>query len=250
MNPLVIIHHIGLGDHLMLNGMVRHLCVQRKVAVIVLLNHKESVEFMYRDNQNIEVFAFEDVQKNLRSILFNFQNRGYCILPLATYAIEDNVLKALAHGNNPYSTWAHAPYFQAKVNPEYMRTKFYVFRDRERERNLMKKLNLVGKDYIFVHNEPDRHAPNVVESKYEVFNPNTKETPFNVFDYLGVLENAKEIHCINSAWAWVVELFRIGSKETNFMNSSLSNSHSFQPVSTVKMVFTDSIWTFKDNATS
>ena len=246
MNPLVIIHHIGLGDHLMLNGMVRHLCLDRKVVVIVNKNHEESIKFMYRDNPNIAVCAYDDLQKNTRVILSNFQSRGYSILPLATYALDDTTWKTLVHGNDPHSTWAHTPYFQAKVNPEYMRTKFHVVRDREREGKLMEKLNLMGKEYAFVHNEPDRHLPNVVESKYEVFNPDTKELPFNIFDYLGVLENAKEIHCINSAWAWVVELFRIGTKNTNFMNSSLSNSHSFQPVSTVKMVFTDSIWTFKD----
>jgi hypothetical protein len=79
-----------------------------------------------------------------------------------------------------------------------------------------------------------------------VFNPDPSESPFNVFDYLGVLENAKEIHCINSSWAWVVELFKIGSNKTNFFNCSLANSASFQPPSTVKMVFTDSRWTFKE----
>jgi hypothetical protein len=192
------------------------------------------------------VEAHDDLETNMRNVLFNYVNCGCDILPLATYGMQDNVWKGVAHGSNPLATWAHIPYFQAKVNPEYMKTKFYVKRDPEREQALMDRHGLTGKEYIFVHNEPDRHSLHVVQSKYPIFNPDTKESPFNVFDYLGVLENAKEIHCINSSWAWVVELFKIGSNKTNFLNCTLANSTSFQPASTVKMVFTDDRWTFKE----
>jgi hypothetical protein len=244
--PVVIVHHIGLGDHIMLNGMARHLSQIRRIIILVNIGHKESIDFMYRDCPAITVDAHDNLETNMRNVLFNYVNTGCEILPLATYGLQDQIWKAFAHGDTPFVTWAHLPYFQAKVNPEYMKTKFHVERDPEREQACMVRHDLTGKDYIFVHSEPARHKPNIVESQYQVFNPDPTETPFNVFDYLGVLENAKEIHCINSSWAWVVELCKLGSKQTNFLNCTLAYSSCFQPPSTVKMVFTDLRWTFKE----
>ena len=44
-----IVHHLGLGDQIMLNGMVRHFAETDTVAIIVKRCHEESVRFMYRD---------------------------------------------------------------------------------------------------------------------------------------------------------------------------------------------------------
>jgi hypothetical protein len=44
-----IVHHLGLGDQIMLNGMVRHFAETDNVVIFVKRCHEESVRFMYRD---------------------------------------------------------------------------------------------------------------------------------------------------------------------------------------------------------
>jgi len=44
-----ILHHLGLGDQIMLNGMVRHFAETDTVRIFVKRCHEESVRFMYRD---------------------------------------------------------------------------------------------------------------------------------------------------------------------------------------------------------
>jgi hypothetical protein len=46
---ITILHHLGLGDAIMLNGMVRHFAEDEEVCIFVQKHHLESVQFMYRD---------------------------------------------------------------------------------------------------------------------------------------------------------------------------------------------------------
>ena len=49
-----IVHHLGLGDQLMLNGMARYLSKKVNTVYIVVKNcHKDTVEFMYKDCKNM-----------------------------------------------------------------------------------------------------------------------------------------------------------------------------------------------------
>ena len=233
MTTIGILHHLGLGDHIMLNGLVRHYAETFKVVVFILQNQKDSIEFMYKDLLNVSCFILKNnISSDFRT---DIQNLCIPILQLATYSIPEPIWVQLTHGEHAISNWAHLPYTQAKVNPEYMRTKFYINRNFDRENCLFEQLGLKNKEYIFVHNHN-------VESKYFIFKPDNTINPFNIFDYIKVLENAKEIHCVNSSWAWVVELVKIGSNKTNFLKCLLA--HDYYPPSTVKTVFTDTRWTF------
>ena len=229
-----ILHHLGLGDHIMLNGLVRHYAETYQVVVFILQNQKDSIEFMYKDLKNVSCFI---LRSNIHSEFIN--DIKMPILRLATYGIDESAWKYFTETN--LSTWAHLPYFQARVNPEYMRTKFYVDRNLEREENLFEQLGLKNKEYIFVHTD-SRHKDHIVETEYFIFSPNNSVEPFNIFDYLKILENAKEIHCMNSGWVWLVELMKIGSNKTNFLKCLLAHTHYSPEV--IKMAFTESIWTF------
>ncbi len=44
-----IVHHLGLGDQIMLNGMVRYFTEKENVVIFAQRKHAESVQFMYRD---------------------------------------------------------------------------------------------------------------------------------------------------------------------------------------------------------
>ena len=63
MNKFYIHHHLGLGDHLDCNGMVR--CMQKslgtKVCVFSKSNYYSMIEYMYRDTEDIEVVEILEV---------------------------------------------------------------------------------------------------------------------------------------------------------------------------------------------
>ena len=46
---ITILHHLGLGDQIMLNGMVWLFAETNHVNLLIKNTHEESVKFMYRD---------------------------------------------------------------------------------------------------------------------------------------------------------------------------------------------------------
>lgn len=228
----VVLHHLGLGDQIMMNGLVRHFVEKgHKVKVVVKLFNKESVEFMYRDCQDVEFIytdttSIHDVRKALSGV-------NGTILQLATYGMPDNMWEYLGS----YLNWAHLPYLQAKVNPMYMYTKFKLHRDLERENKVYDEY--VKGPYIFVHDQGSSNKEGIkgLRQDLQIIRPVDEVT--NVFDYLKIIENAEEVHCINSSFAWLVELAGVAKGKRHFHTNV---SYLYYSPETVQSVFTD--WHF------
>ena len=98
---VTILHHLGLGDQIMLNGMVRHFAETEHVYIYCKKCHEDSVKFMYRDICDkvslilVETTNIQEIQSKLPS--------GSRILPLATYGMENNVWHNFTQATN----WAH-----------------------------------------------------------------------------------------------------------------------------------------------
>jgi len=45
----ILLNHMGIGDAIMLNGMVRHFAEDGKVVVVAKICHEILMRFMYRD---------------------------------------------------------------------------------------------------------------------------------------------------------------------------------------------------------
>ncbi len=232
----------------MLNGMVRHLAEKHDVAVMCIDPHKETLEFMYRDNDRIKMIPLSDTSPKV--VHETALSTGYDILPLATYLLDAEVWKLMCHNDgdsqmgpvNPRITnWCHAVYNQAGVNIDYMRSKFRVDRDLEREESVMKKFGLVPGEYVFVHDNKSRKLN--LNFSLPVFNPDDhyNEVP-NIFDYVTIINNAKEVHCIHSCYAWLIELLRLGDPSRNFFYN-MKHQH---PDDSVRCVFSDVLWNFKE----
>ena len=252
---ICIVHHLGLGDQIMLNGMVRHfLEIRPKVHLLVKNCHLESVQFMYRDCTNIEYVIVNNT--NPQDIWTKVKSLENCdILPLATYAVPDQTWDFfVAKDGNTFTNWAHGVYIQAGLNPLYMYSKFKVVRDPEREDVLFNKSELSEK-YIFIHDDHHRERFNTKHRKdLKIFKPgsfpiDTRKEFFscdnsNIFDYLKIIENAEEVHCMNSSYNWMIDLMKIGTPKKNFFHMYIA--HSQYAPRTVKTVFNDQVWTFID----
>ena len=89
-------------------------------------------------------------------------------------------------------------------------------RDKKREESFFKKLTGmfdINGEYIFVHQDPSRGfiIKNLNRRDIQIID---YSEPFrfakltnNIFDYLLVLERAKEIHCVESSFLFIVDSF-------------------------------------------
>lgn len=238
-----IVHHLGLGDQIMLNGMVRHFAETDTVVIFAKRCHEESVRFMYRDIQDkVEIILVDDTNP---STVWS-QVKG-TVIPLATYGMDDQSWAFMTQGQGSVmSNWAHGVYIQAGVNPKYMYSKFKVIRDPSKE------FTIDEKKYIFVHDDPERDRVIHVDTDKFIYKPDSKvvdrrqeffkcERP-NIFEYISVIENADEVHCMNSSYNWMIELMKIGTPKKNFFH--LDIAHKYYGPRTVKTVFSDEVWTF------
>ena len=235
----VVLHHLGLGDHLMLNGLVRYLRTKGPVSVVIHEPHLETIEFMYRD---VDVGIITVPDKTAQSVFKSVAGRD--VLALATYSIDERLWKFLCHGEGPLVTnWCHAVYNQAGVPIEYMRSKFFVKREPIRELRAFKLAGLEPGKYVYVHDDPERDRTIKSTSDLPIFRVSEWYTRLNnIFDYIMIIEHAAEVHCMHSSHAWLIDLLGLGRKETNFFyNLGCPN-----PYHSVKTVFTDERWTFKN----
>ena len=100
-------------------------------------------------------------------------------------------------------------YLQANVPHAYRWDKFNFERNYEKENRLKELLVTSNEPYIFIHEDPKRKF--IIERKY--FNSDLKivspridlSSQFTIFDYLSIIENATEIHCIESSFSILLD---------------------------------------------
>lgn len=132
----IILNHMGVGDAIMLNGMVRHFAETGKVVVVAKSCHEILMRFMYRDLGDQVDYIFVDTTnpQHVWGKVFEYKNKveNCQIIPLSTYGVDDHTWATMTQTEGK-SNWSEYPYKQAGVPHEYMRSKFKLVRDKERE---------------------------------------------------------------------------------------------------------------------
>jgi len=192
-----IYHHLGLGDHIILNGLVRKLIKKDGIYFLFCKKHNvDSVEFMFNDIDNLHLISVNsdsDVQKFLSSNKIN------------------DVIK-IGHENLEFfkrfynCTWDEAFYRQMNVDFEERWDSFFYERDNEIEDELYNKLNPDHEKFVLVHNTDSTGTDRI---DYTKINPAYKkifvERSETIFDYGKLIELAEEIHCIDSSFKHIVD---------------------------------------------
>ena len=81
-------------------------------------------------------------------------------------------------------------------------------RNREKERQIFEYLGCKDSDYIFLHEDESRNflvRRDLIPSNIKIIKPDISLKEFDFFDYTMVIENAKEIHCIESSFTAFIE---------------------------------------------
>jgi hypothetical protein len=189
---VLIHHHLGLGDHIVCNAIVRKLHKKYKKIKLAVLHHNlSSVKQLYRDI-DVELCPVnsdsdcEKMYKNNKFIRIGFEN---CKLP----------------------NWEESFYEQMNIDYSYRFSHFFIERDYERENLLEQKLELTGK-FSFHNNSYSggKIEINSISFLHKIFlSPITD----SIFDWIGVLEKAEEIHTIDSAIFQLIKQLNLNSKK-------------------------------------
>ena len=106
-------------------------------------------------------------------------------------------------------------YDQAVINFDFRWSKFEVPRNHKRESEIFRILGCDSGPYIFLHEDKSREFiidRKRIDSKLRVVEPVTGLSQFSLFDYRKVLEEASEIHLIESSFAAFAESINLTQK--------------------------------------
>lgn len=193
-------HHLGLGDHIICNGMVRHFCKYNDNIVLFCYSHYlENVSYMYSDLDNLEIFSFDTEQE-----IFNFTERNRAVKTNLIKPGFDNLDSCLDR-----MTFDEAFYYLSGLDFKIRFDDFYIPRDLQREQEVCSTLNPDNEKYIFVLDDPKR-GYNIdmskVTNEYKVIRNDYR---FLMFDYITLLENAEEIHMMQTGFLDLVNSYKM-----------------------------------------
>lgn len=207
-NELYVHHHLGLGDHIDCNAMIRIFLEEydfEKVNVFAKQRYSDMIKYMYRDEPNISVVTVpnEDEYKTILEY------------------IEKNDVKNFIKVGHEFYPWgreeelgmgcAEIFYQQMQIPYERRFDDFYYKRDLKEEQRVYEKLNPNDEEYIFVHDDASRGFEIPIEELEHVAGTEgikiiRNDITENLFHFGMVLEEAKQIHCMESAFRSLVEV--------------------------------------------
>lgn len=204
--PLLLYQHLGLGDHILCNAMVREIAsATDAVTLMAKGTNVRSVSYMFRDVPNLTVLSVSSDREASRHVRA-WKRRGM------------NVMLNGMHDRRRWkAAWEQqfdeAFYRMANVPLEYRWSRFSVPPDSEAEQCLFERL-VKSAPYLFVHDDIQRGftiASNRLPPDMPVIRPEAGLTD-NIFHYKKVIEGAAEVHCISSAFAHWIENAGLGGR--------------------------------------
>jgi len=211
-----IYHHLGLGDHIICNGMIRHFCeLYDSITLFCYTHYAKNVKYMFRDLKNLIILDFKTEPE------------------VVSYITQNNLQKDLIrigfenlHQHLTYTTFDKAFYTLAGLDFDIRFSKFYLQRDYSREEELVKTLNPTGEPYAFVHDDPDRGYSIDIDCDYNIIRNDKR---FLLFDYISLLENAEQIHLMQSSFKDMINSFKMNKPKIyqhNYVRNYPKSIHS------------------------
>lgn len=187
-----IYHHLGLGDHIICNGLVRYFCDKHKLIYLFCYEHYvNNIEFMFRDINNLKILPFKS-EDEIKNFIFNRKDVANNLIRIGfenLLTLPDNII-----------SFDQAFYYLASLNFDIRYNKFYIERDFNKEEIVYKELNPDNEKYIFIVDDPIRNFVidrKKINSNFKIIENNIN---FGIFDYFKILENAEEVHCMQTGF--------------------------------------------------
>lgn len=211
---------MGLGDHIICNGLVRHFKeLNEKIYVFSKPHNFKNVAYMYRDDEGIEVLPIGEDHDVENYIKIN--------------EIQEDVIKCGFWNPFNLETFDETFYRNISIPFEYRFTKFYFKRDLDLENKAYDYCNPNNEKYIFTHGDIDK---NKIRNDLKIIeNP----TNYGIFDILKLIENAEEVHLMESSIKCLVNSYKF-DKPKFFYHSYVrgySGYHNTKGLNEFKIIF-------------
>ncbi len=215
MKKIYIYHHLGLGDHISCNGLVRTIVSKNKNNIYYLFcksSLTDTIRFMYRDLVNIKIKPIKSINadKEIEKYLLKLKNKTKIIkIGFENY---NKIYSKINLKNNPV-TYDMVFYKQVGQNYKNRFTNCYWKRNIKEEDRVYKKLiKNPKKKYLFVHDEPSLNYKidqSFFSKGYKVIKNDKNEILFNLGK---VIENASELHLMESSIRNMAETLDLKAK--------------------------------------
>jgi len=233
-----IYHNLGLGDHILCNGLVRIITdTGRNFKLFVKRHNVSSVKFMFRDILNLELIEVDSDQQVVDYLVNNkISANSLKFTPNAEQElITGGISNFVGNAVQPWDidkdiTFDEYFYRQHDLDFKNRWDKFFVKRDLSREQELFMKLNPDSERYVLIHNAGS-DGVNRINNNY--INSDCKKIYVEkhteiIFDYLTLISLAEEIHCVESSFLLLVDSFKMKNKKIFFHNNTLSRGFKFK----------------------
>tara|TARA_R110000824_G_scaffold132903_5_gene295506 strand:+ start:447 stop:1178 length:732 start_codon:yes stop_codon:yes gene_type:complete len=193
--------HLGLGDHIICNGLLRELRKKFDIVYMPVKQHNtHSVRDLFRDDPGIEIIPVrgDNDAKSKQSLFARHVDEVIGVGNFGTGFLEN------------CKSFDESFYIQCGVSFKERWSSFFYKRDLEKEEELYHEL-ATDEPYIFVHDDLQRDY--IIDEKHfldgaQIIRPIHRfgeESLNSLFHYGKLVEGAQEIHCIDSSFACYIE---------------------------------------------
>lgn len=201
MENIFIHQHLGLGDHIVCNGLIREICKSNNNYYLAVKNNNfDSVEYMFRDIKNLKCVRVVDGENS------EIDASNQCL------KLNCKLLKIGHEFFISSCRFDQSFYKQLGIDFQKRWDSFYFERDYAKEEKFFNSLNLPNK-YIFINEDIERKVfLTRIENKKDFHYRSNKHLTKNIFDYIKVLENAEEIHLMESSFLFICDSLNLKGK--------------------------------------
>eukprot|EP00277_Geminigera_cryophila_P011680 CAMPEP_0179439140 /NCGR_PEP_ID=MMETSP0799-20121207/22781_1 /TAXON_ID=46947 /ORGANISM="Geminigera cryophila, Strain CCMP2564" /LENGTH=391 /DNA_ID=CAMNT_0021221275 /DNA_START=96 /DNA_END=1268 /DNA_ORIENTATION=+ len=211
-----------MGDHIICAGLVHKLAGDYKVLfVVVHAPYLGSFNRLFRDLENVKPFVVQNEDEMMgdrkdalwQSSDIQMVRVGYHKDAVSRTDTTDAAIRRGISFAQVFYRHAGVPYSERWAYP-------IVPRDSDKEHALFLAAKLTAGAYAFVHDDPSRGLyvdRSSVPENMSIYHPSEGERLSNVlFDYSLVLENAAELHLMDSAFALLADALDLSRENAKF----------------------------------
>lgn len=209
---IIVDIHLGLGDIIILNGLINRLSKKYLINLPVLHQYANQVDYLFSENSNVKIFKVENKYE------------------VASYNQNFKILRIGYEKNE--SSFNTSFYKQLNLPYSVSFSDFYCPQNTILEQSLYDHLmNFydVKNKFILVHNTSSYGSVNLsIKNNYPiVYVEKNSDIHSNIFLYRKLILNAAEIHCIDSSFLHLVERMESNGKLFfhNFKTQSTKAEH-------------------------
>lgn len=184
----VFLGHLGLGDHIICQGMVNKLApLYDKFYIVSKSHNSDSVRHMCRHMDHISIIdVIDDNEARIATNLFD----------------GDKIKVGLFGANWRFKQFGFDEAFYSQLGMDIEDSFSWMVQDGNCAETILRKL-YPERDFCFVHDDPSRGYHINPQTDLPIVRNTIKSQ--TIFDYLLLLRQAKEIHCMDSSFSLMID---------------------------------------------